>query len=290
MKKIFLKQFKLSLGILLLIGINSCNWMSALFSVTPSRVDTVKVLEEKMRNDQNSLVFMDTSEGSMIFEIYIDCAPKTSINFIDLALGKKSFFDPVAKKDVKRPYFDDLIFHRVIPNFMIQGGDILGNGTGGPGYQFEDEISAVALGLDKLKVGEVPSYSAEAQTLAMEELNIGSGPDDFEKKKLTFSKKLSQLQEITVEEFLKKRGYQFNNELKSVKMEKFTLAMANSGPNTNGSQFFINLVDNPHLNGKHTVFGKLLKGRKVLTNIIKIPINKDKPTKDVIIKKVALLE
>ena len=127
-EKIMLKANFMVVKMLILISfvifLTKCNWLSGIFSMTPSREAAIKSLEENMLNPKIPLVLMRTSHGGMIFEIYADKAPKTAANFIDLGLGKKSFFDPKTNKQVKRPYYDDLIFHRVIPNFMIQGGDI----------------------------------------------------------------------------------------------------------------------------------------------------------------------
>ncbi len=115
-------------------------------------------------------------------------APKTVANFVGLATGTKEWTDPRTGQKTKVPLYDNTVFHRVIPNFMIQGGDPRGNGTGDPGYRFEDEVH----------------------------------PDDEFKPGL--------------------------------------LAMANAGPNTNGSQFFITEVATRHLNGKHTIFGEVVCG------------------------------
>lgn len=126
-----------------------------------------------------------TTAGDFHCEIFADKVPMTAANFIGLATGKKAWKDPSSgevKVGVK--FFDGIVFHRVISNFMIQGGDPLGKGVGGPGYDFADEIVPGLI--------HVPG----------------------------------------------------------------TLSMANSGPATNGSQFFINEVATPHLDGKHTVFGK----------------------------------
>jgi len=126
-----------------------------------------------------------TTAGDLTCELFPSNAPKTVKNFIGLATGTKEWTDPKTGEKTKRPLFDGTIFHRVIPNFMIQGGDPLGQGTGGPGYSFEDEFDS----------------------------------------SLTFDR-------------------------------PGRLAMANSGPNTNGSQFFITEVPTPHLNGRHTIFGQ----------------------------------
>jgi peptidyl-prolyl cis-trans isomerase A (cyclophilin A) len=137
-----------------------------------------------------------TSMGDVVVQLFEDKAPKTVANFVGLASGTKEWTDPKTGEKVKRPLYNGTIFHRVIPGFMIQGGDPLGNGTGGPGYKFEDE---------------------------------------------------------------------FNPDLRHTKGG--ILSMANAGPNTNGSQFFITHVPTPHLNGKHTVFGKVTKGLDVVDAI-----------------------
>ena len=98
--------------------------------------------------EKNPVVLMKTSMGDITLELFAKEAPKTVQNFLDLAEGKKEFKDLKTGKPAKRPFFDGLIFHRIIDNFMIQGGCPQGSGTGGPGYSFEDEINADALGLD----------------------------------------------------------------------------------------------------------------------------------------------
>lgn len=161
---------------------------------------------------------IETSMGKIVVQLYDKEAPKTVKNFVDLAEGKKQFTDPKTGKKDKKRFYEGLIFHRVIPDFMIQGGDPKGDGTGGPGYMFEDEISP--------------------------ELNFD------------------------------KPG---------------RLAMANAGPGTNGSQFFITHKATPWLNGRHTIFGQVVEGMKVVNAIGNVPRDsRDKPLKPVVIKKVAI--
>ena len=139
-----------------------------------------------------------TSMGDIVVKLLPDKAPKTVENFVGLAEGTREWTDPRSGQKQKKPLYDGTVFHRVIPQFMIQGGDPLGTGTGGPGYKFADEI----------------------------------GPDNkFSKAGL--------------------------------------LAMANAGPNTNGSQFFITEVPTPHLDRGHTIFGEVVKGGDLVAKIAK---------------------
>lgn len=142
-----------------------------------------------------------TTAGDIKVKLFDEKAPKTVENFIGLATGSKEWSDPHSGKQVKgKALYNGTIFHRVIPGFMIQGGDPLGNGTGGPGYTFEDEFA--------------PDLSFDRPGL---------------------------------------------------------LAMANAGPGTNGSQFFITVKPTPWLNKRHTIFGEVTKGMDVVEKIISAP-------------------
>ena len=168
----------------------------------------VKVQELLTLNENEQLVAnVNTNMGDIVIELYPDKAPKTVENFVGLAT---------------KGYYDGIIFHRVIDQFMIQGGDPSGTGTGGQSYfggSFEDE---------------------------------------------------------------------FHDELRHT--EPGILSMANAGPNTNGSQFFITLVPTPWLDGKHSIFGKVVSGMDVVENIGKVATSKpfDKPLKDVVMSKVTI--
>lgn len=180
------------------------------------------VMEEKTENQETENQEVElpeklkanilTNRGNIVLEIYPRVAPLTVFNFVKLST---------------EGFYNETKFHRVIPEFMIQGGDPLSkdadpsnDGTGGPGYAFKDEINPKTLGL------------TEGQ--------------------------IAQLEAI---------GYEYNLELESIPVEVGTIAMANSGPNTNGSQFFIVTVQNqPHLNGRHTVFGRVIEGMDIVTS------------------------
>jgi peptidyl-prolyl cis-trans isomerase A (cyclophilin A) len=166
-------------------------------------------------------VVMDTSMGRITCQFFQQQAPKTVDNFIALAQGTKDWVDPdTQKKEHHKPLYDGTVFHRVIPEFMIQGGDPTGTGMGDPGFTFADEIDP-DLNFD------VPGR----------------------------------------------------------------LAMANSGPNTNGSQFFITEVPTTHLNGHHTIFGQCDEPSvNVVKTIARVPTNSDdKPLTPVVLKKVTIV-
>ena len=196
-------------------------------------------------------VILHTSEGDITLELDADAAPKTVTNFIVLA---------------KMGYYDELTFHRVIPDFMIQGGDPNGNGTGGEsifGSSFEDEINADSYGLHKKDLkdgveGELPP----------------------------------ELKDATVKDYLQLQGYRFNGDLKSLPMKRGAIAMANSGPNTNGSQFFIvqRQGGTDWLEGKHTVFGVVTDGMEVVDAIAKAPTHPNDMPIDAITYTVEIVE
>jgi peptidyl-prolyl cis-trans isomerase A (cyclophilin A) len=239
-----------------------------------------------------------TSLGAITVELFADEAPETVANFIGLAEGTKPFTDPRTGMEAKRPYYDGLVFHRVIKGFMIQGGCPLGTGTSGPGYQFKDEFSAKALGLDveKAMVGDDlnPQCKYQVQDFMrvvlhprMEALGITQQSSEADKQQ-AFDKVLVEMRALTLKDFYAKLGYQYNDALPGGhKPLRGCLAMANSGPNTNGSQFFIDLVDTPHLTGKHTVFGQVVAGMEVVDAIGNVAVGPgDKPQTPVVITSV----
>ena len=162
----------------------------------------------------------ETSQGEITCELFPQQAPQTVANFVALATGTKEFTDPKTRKPARRPFYDGLIFHRVIPEFMIQGGCPLGTGTGGPGYQFQDEFA---------------------------------------------------------------KGVAFDKPGK--------LAMANSGPATNGSQIFITLAATSWLNNRHTIFGQVVKGQDIVERIAAVARDRnDRPKMPVVINAVKIVD
>ena len=216
--------------------------------------------------EKNPVFIIKTSLGDIFVELFINDAPVTVNNFTGLALGTKEFKDSTGKI-IKKPFYDDLIFHRVIKDFMIQGGCPQNNGQGGPGYNFIDEIDASGLGLDKIKavdpktgphiylaINEKLQYQQFVLGPILKDLNV-SDQEGFDKQKDEVEKRLMAL---SVQDVLESMGYKYSEKGSAHMPKRGYLAMANSGPNTNGSQFFITLIDTDWLTGKHTVFGKIV--------------------------------
>jgi peptidyl-prolyl cis-trans isomerase A (cyclophilin A) len=172
-----------------------------------------------MARQPGTYATFDTTEGTIVVRLFENDAPVTVKNFIDLAEGSREWTHPTTKAKSNNPLYNGTIFHRVIPDFMVQGGDPTGTGMGGPGYQFQDETK--------------------------------NSPHKFDKPG--------------------------------------KLAMANSGPNTNGSQFFITVAATPWLTGNHTIFGEVVEGQEIADKITKLPRNRqDKPNNDVVLNSVKI--
>lgn len=170
------------------------------------------------KKEPGTYAVFNTSEGTFTARLFDKEVPNTVANFVGLADGSKEWTDPRSGQKVKKPFYNGLIFHRVIDGFMLQGGCPIGQGTGGPGYKFADE---------------------------------------------------------------------FNPKLRHSKPG--ILSMANSGPNTNGSQFFVTLVPTPHLDNRHSVFGEVVSGMDVVQKIGKTKTGPgDRPVKEVVMKTVTI--
>ncbi len=245
----------------------------------------------KLKQKENPVYVIQTNLGSIEVELFQNDAPETVANFIGLAEGTKEFEDAATGKKVKRPFYDGLIFHRVIKDFMIQGGCPLGSGTGGPGYKFADEIDAKALGLDKLKATDpkngphsflmIRSQEDFQRNVIMplfQKMNIKS-QKELDKRRDEFEARLSAL---TIKEVYENMGYTYTEKGSPHSPVRGSLAMANAGPNTNGSQFFINIVDTDWLTGKHTVFGRVVEGMDLVDKIGAVQVGSGgKPVEDV---------
>ncbi len=232
----------------------------------------------------NKFITMKTNYGDIEIELFPEIAPKTVENFLGLASGTKEWFDKKSNQKVKKPFYDGLIFHRVIKDFMIQGGCPEGTGTGGPGYNFEDEC---------YEEGEPISGKINDDKIGLDLFNqiiapyLGSTPNP-DKEISDIANKCVELQSVEplkahpIEFYLEKTGNKSFSKKGKLKasVDFGTLCMANAGPNTNGSQFFIVTKKDgcDWLNGKHTVFGKVIKGMDIVQKIEDLPKDQnDKP-------------
>lgn len=230
----------------------------------------------------NPVCLIKTSAGDVYVELFKSAAPKTVENFIELAEGRREFVDPLTNEKVLRPFYDGLIFHRVIKEFMIQGGCPEGTGNGGPGYFFEDEMNAESLGLHKenavnrkgphkwLIIRSQREFNEKLVKPFLSRMDINSQEDLEAREKEV----IREVKKLSLKDVYKLMGYHYSDELESYKPEKGVLAMANSGPNSNGSQFFINLKDTPWLTGRHTVFGKVIQGMEVVEALGAVEVDK----------------
>ena len=175
---------------------------------------------DEVKSGKDLYATFDTTEGPIVVKLFPKEAPKTVENFVGLATGEKEWTHPATQEKKKGvPLYDGTVFHRCIKDFMVQGGDPLGSGSGGPGYKFEDEVSS---------------------------------------------------------------GKRFDR--------AGLLAMANAGPNTNGSQFFITVIATPWLNNKHTIFGEVVRGQELVDRIANIlpKDSNDRPKTEIKVKKLSI--
>ena len=243
-------------------------------------------------------ILIKTSQGTLRAELWPEAAPETVQHFIELAEGKKAFKDPQSGEEVMRPFYDGLTFHRILKDFMIQGGCPLGNGSGGPGFQFKDEINASGLGLDAIKALDLDNdrrphpwllirSQQDFQRIVLSPLLRSMGIENETQFKEQLANIQAKADALSLMQVYENLGYIFNAELRAEKPLRGVLAMANAGPNTNGSQFFINVVDTPHLTGKHTVFGKVIEGMDIVDKISQVKADEaGKPQEPVVIESI----
>jgi cyclophilin family peptidyl-prolyl cis-trans isomerase len=233
-------------------------------------------IESLRENPNNPVVEIQTSMGNIILELFAEEAPQTVANFIELAEGRKLFVDPESGEMVARPYYDGQIFHRVIDNFMIQGGSPTGLGNGTPGYSFADEINAHSLGLDRMNAFDEEgaphpflriASQQQFQILILQPLLSAMGINSQEELEANLTEVESRINSMSVKDVYENQGYVYDERLISRMPVRGVIAMANAGPNSNGSQFFINLIDTEWLAGKHTVFGRVRQGMDVVDAI-----------------------
>ncbi len=206
-----------------------------------------------------------TNYGDFTIDLYEDSAPVTVNNFVFLS---------------NEGFYDGLTFHRVVDDFIIQGGDPSGDGTGGPGYSFKDEIDPTDLGLDEVKVKDADFLSQLYSPYNA--ATAGYAPNSLREHA---NDTLAEFYDDVI-------GYDYDNSLQSYPFEPGVIAMANSGPNTNGSQFFVTVSgsDSSNLNGRHTVFGKVIEGMDVVDEIGNVLVDaQDQPVDEIVIEDIVVL-
>lgn len=243
-------------------------------------------------------VLMKTSMGDIELALDKSIAPITVKNFIGLAEGTTEYKDPKTNQLTKGNYYDGLIFHRVISDFMIQGGCPIGNGTGGPGYAFEDECFEKGEQIVGMIDSDEKAYMVYTQMI-IPYLQTRPEAPDAELMKIMQECQAKQSfdpmknRDVSFYENTTKMGPVFTmGDLKAT-VDYGTICMANAGPNTNGSQFFIVTKRDgaEWLNGKHTVFGRVTKGMDVVHKIENVEKNaSDKPLEDVKIISVRVIK
>ena len=248
---------------------------SLLTSLNTALADTSTALLA-MEDSQNPLILISTSKGEMYLELYPLEAPNNVENFIALAEGEKEFTNLKTGEPIQSRYYNGMRFHRVVPGFIIQAGSPAINPLGLQVSLLNDEINANALGL-----GQIPALNPDGSFADV--LNIESKPD-FHEEILTplYSQRnitdveaalsrqyqvLETLQELSVKSVYENQGYRYDDSLESRPIERGTVALANSGPDSNGSEFFISLTAAEWLWGKYTVIGKVVEGQEVMDSI-----------------------
>ncbi len=247
----------------------------------------------EIENPANPLLILSTTRGDMLLELFSAEAPETVANFLGLAEGTKPFTDLYTGLQVQRPFYDGLVFHRVVDGFVVQAGTPDGTPTGGPGYTFNDEINATSLGLAEMQLFDDDGYpnpvlgvrnQEDFQQRVLEPLYAALGITNRATLDARVGDVEQRLRAMTVQQANELLGYRYVATVQSRLPLRGVIAMANSGPNTNGSQFFITLADTPWLTGKHTVFGKVRAGLETLDAIGKVRVGADsRPLQDVTI-------
>jgi peptidyl-prolyl cis-trans isomerase A (cyclophilin A) len=234
-------------------------------STTSTETKTYEAYPEMIIDeDEDYRATIKTNYGDITINLFAENAPRTVNNFVFLA---------------EDDFYDGLTFHRIISDFVIQGGDPEGTGAGDPGYKFEDEINPRSLGLDQITVAEADFLSSLYDSRNAS--TSGYAPNS-----------LREHSDRTLEDFYDDViGYDYNYSLESVGFKPGVIAMANSGPDTNGSQFFITVSGSEveYLNGRHTVFGEVIDGMDVVDTIASVNTGSSgKPVKEVEIEDVKI--
>lgn len=235
-----------------------------------------------MENATNPLVLIDTSQGDIFVELLPQESPQNTARFLALAMGEAEIRDPDSGRVLFPNYYDGMRFHRVIPGFLIQTGSPAKSQVGEPAALLNDEINATSLGLDTtavilpdgslnpiLNIGDRTALEDTLLLPLFRQLRITRN-EDVESRQFTIAERL---QGMTVKQVYESLGYRYSETLPTRGIGRGSIVLANQGPNSNGPEFFIPVIDAPWLNGRNTVIGRVVDGMEVVDRINRFAID-----------------
>ena len=241
-----------------------------------------------MENNSNPLMLLSTSLGDIYIELFKVEAPNNVDNFLALAHGEIEFTEKNSGNTFYPRYFDGMQFHRVIPNMLIQAGSPQYHPLGMPRRILADEINADVLGLDEqpvlnefgefnslLNISDQSNFRIALLEPILQHLRIGSDSELTNRQYEIYD----FIANLTIKQAYELGGYTYNSDLTTRRITRSIVALANSGPNSNGPEFFIATSDLPWLNGKHTVIGKVVEGMETVDAISRTEIDPLDPSR-----------
>ena len=241
-----------------------------------------------MENNSNPLMLLSTSLGDIYIELFKVEAPNNVDNFLALAHGEIEFTEKDSGNTFYPRYFDGMQFHRVIPNMLIQAGSPQYHPLGMPRRILADEINADILGLDEqpvlnefgefnslLNISDQSNFRDALLEPILQHLRIGSDSELTNRQYEIYD----FIANLTIKQAYELGGYTYNSDLTTRRITRSIVALANSGPNSNGPEFFIATSDLPWLNGKHTVIGKVVEGMETVDAINRTEIDPLDPSR-----------
>ena len=241
-----------------------------------------------MESDSNPLILLSTSLGDIYIELLSDEAPNNVENFLALAHGEIEFTEKNSGNTFYPRYFDGMQFHKVVPNMFIQTGSPHYNPLGMPTRIIDDEINADFLGLDEqlvmndfgelnplLNIHDKRSFQQELLNPVLSHLEINSESELRDRQYEIYE----LIAKLTLKEVYEIKGFKYASDITTRAITRSIVALANSGPNSNGPEFFIATSDLPWLNGKHTVIGKVVEGMDTADAIGNIEIDPLDPSR-----------
>jgi peptidyl-prolyl cis-trans isomerase A (cyclophilin A) len=263
--------------------------ISLLAALLPAKLwaDTTSA-RAAMEDSSNPLLLVSTTAGNIYLELFPDEAPSNVANIQALIEGEVEIVDFENRQVFTPRFYDGMRFHRVIPELLIQTGSPYSNVFGGPETYLPDEINANSLGLDRMPVvmpdGSFNSILQLSNREAIEQkillpLYRAMGIDSNEEINQQQFEINQRLRSMSVKQAFENLGYRYTERFLTRSITRGTVAMANSGPNTNGSEFFISLTESAWWNGRYTVIGQVVEGMETVEQINNIAVDTlDPPT------------